>query len=234
MTQYRSFKDKDHDNVPEGYVEHVRHRAKEHFNWANRSDPYPGPYDPVDYTPCDVEVGRTEPAFLTGDPGDENDYQGGEEVSEHWLAAEMDDREWHEESVDPDWVPGQDGYADLMFPEEFNPPSGNALAFPLPTDKEERKNSPMTAGVLDYFKNALFEVAKVSKAGNDQHNPGQPLHWSREKSTDHADCIMRHLAERGDIDNDGQRHSAKLAWRALALLQEELEDEYYSQQGAFA
>jgi len=31
--------------------------------------------------------------------------------------------------------------------------------------------------------------------------------------------------ERGTIDIDGMRHSAKLAWRALALLQLELETE---------
>jgi hypothetical protein len=42
---------------------------------------------------------------------------------------------------------------------------------------------------------------------------------------DQADCIMRHLAERGALDSDGVRHSAKLAWRALALLQLELEAE---------
>ena len=70
---------------------------------------------------------------------------------------------------------------------------------------------------------ALAEIARVSKAGNDQHNPGQPLHWAREKSGDHADCILRHLTERGTPDDDGMRHSAKLAWRALALLQLELE-----------
>jgi len=69
----------------------------------------------------------------------------------------------------------------------------------------------------------MAEIARVSKAGNDQHNPGEPLHWAREKSTDHADCIVRHLLERGKPDVDGQRHSAKLAWRALALLETELE-----------
>lgn len=83
----------------------------------------------------------------------------------------------------------------------------------------------MTTGVLDYFPDAIAEVARVSKAGNDQHNPGEPLHWAREKSTDHADCIARHLLERGTVDVDGQRHSAKMAWRALALLQTELEAE---------
>ncbi|MBA3678500.1 MAG: hypothetical protein H0W74_14050 [Sphingosinicella sp.] len=93
----------------------------------------------------------------------------------------------------------------------------------LPTDARARKDTPITTGVLDYFPRALAAIARVSKAGNDQHNPGQPLHWAREKSTDHADCIVRHLLERGTVDNDGQRHSAKLAWRALALLETELE-----------
>jgi len=93
----------------------------------------------------------------------------------------------------------------------------------LPTDKQDRKDTPVCSGVLDYFPAALAEVARVSKAGNDQHNPGQPLHWARGKANDHADCIIRHLMERGTMDTDGMRHSAKVAWRALALLQEELE-----------
>jgi hypothetical protein len=94
----------------------------------------------------------------------------------------------------------------------------------LPQDKTERKQMPVTRGVLDYFPNAIAEVARVSYLGNQQHNPGEELHWAREKSTDHADCIGRHLIERGTIDDDGARHSAKLAWRALALLQLELEE----------
>lgn len=107
--------------------------------------------------------------------------------------------------------------------------SGYAKALPappnmlLPPDADKRKAIPITAGVLDYFPLAIAEVAKCSKVGNDQHNPGQPLHWARDKSTDHADCIARHLIDRGRFDSDGQRHSAKLAWRALALLQLELE-----------
>ena len=98
----------------------------------------------------------------------------------------------------------------------------------LPTDSQERKGIPITTGVLDYFPLAIAEVAKCSKAGNDQHNPGQPLHWAKGKSTDHADCIPRHLIDRGAFDTDGIRHSAKLAWRALALLQIELENEQCS------
>jgi hypothetical protein len=88
-----------------------------------------------------------------------------------------------------------------------------------------RKRTPITSGVLDYFPAALAAVAEISVKGNEQHNPGQPLHWARGKSQDHADCITRHLIERGSIDIDGARHSAKLAWRALALLQTELEEE---------
>ncbi len=95
----------------------------------------------------------------------------------------------------------------------------------LPTDAAARKNLPVVTGVLDYFPDAIAAVAAVSKAGNYQHNPGQPLHWARHKSQDHADCIGRHLTERGTIDTDGVRHSAKLVWRALALLQTEIEAE---------
>jgi hypothetical protein len=94
---------------------------------------------------------------------------------------------------------------------------------PLPSDAQERKNVPIYSGVLKYFPDAIAYVAMVSKKGNDQHNPGQPLHWAREKSTDQEDCIARHLMESGGIDSDGVRHSGKLAWRALALLQLELE-----------
>lgn len=99
----------------------------------------------------------------------------------------------------------------------------NTAVASLPTDSAERKDIPLARGVLDYFPAALAEVAKLSKAGNDKHNPGEPLHWARGKSMDHADCIMRHLAERGKIDTDGLSHTVKVAWRALALLQEECE-----------
>lgn len=93
----------------------------------------------------------------------------------------------------------------------------------LPTDPKERKKIPMYSGLLKYFPDALAEVAKVSWAGNEQHNPGEPLHWAREKSTDQEDTLVRHLMESGEIDTDGQRHSAKLCWRALAILQLEIE-----------
>ncbi len=61
--------------------------------------------------------------------------------------------------------------------------------------------------------------------GNDQHNPGLPLRWTRGKSMDQADTAMRHFLQRGTLDIDGQRHTAKAAWRLLAILQLEIENE---------
>lgn len=95
----------------------------------------------------------------------------------------------------------------------------------LPFDDDIRKDIPLARGLLDYFPAALAAVAEVSRIGNEQHNPGQGIHWSRHKSTEHADSLLRHLVDRGKLDSDGQRHSAKVAWRALAILQEELEEQ---------
>lgn len=95
----------------------------------------------------------------------------------------------------------------------------------LPTNSKARKDTPICTGVLDYFPKALAAVARLSKAGNDKHNPGQPLHWAREKSTDHADCIIRHMLERGTVDEFGFLHEISVAWRALAQLEVALEKE---------
>lgn len=125
--------------------------------------------------------------------------------------------------------------ADPMKPPRKGPtePGQNFPVFERLLDaltSDERKQYPITTGFNDYFTDAVAEVARVSFLGNEKHNPGQPLHWSRGKSADHADCIARHLTQRGTIDvimiagkEYFVRHSAALAWRALALLQEELE-----------
>lgn len=93
----------------------------------------------------------------------------------------------------------------------------------LPEDDELRAEFPMADGLLDYFPNALAEVAKISKLAGDKHHPGDPIHWERGKSTDHRNKIIRHLIDSGKKDQFGNRHSGGLAWRALALLQEEIE-----------
>lgn len=95
----------------------------------------------------------------------------------------------------------------------------------LPEAAAERKKFPVASGVLDYFPDAIVAIAQLSYKGNEQHNPGQPLNWSRGKSNDHADTMLRHFLQRGTVDDDGVRHSVKMAWRALALLQCEIEAE---------
>ena len=93
----------------------------------------------------------------------------------------------------------------------------------LPIDAAARKNVPVYSGFLKYFPLAVAAVAELSRLGNDQHNPGSPLHWDRTKSGDELDADARHLLEAGTFDTDGARHSVKHAWRAMANLQKELE-----------
>jgi hypothetical protein len=111
---------------------------------------------------------------------------------------------------------------DMIF-KDFSPLHAQGVS--VTTDAKARKATPIASGVLDYFPDALLAVAELSRIGNDQHNPGQPLHWAKEKSTDEADALLRHLIDRGKMDVDGVRHSAKVAWRALALLQREVDAE---------
>lgn len=102
----------------------------------------------------------------------------------------------------------------------------------LPTNSADRKDYPLFRGVLKYFPAALAGVAKISKTGNDKHNPGQELHHDRNKSIDHGDCIMRHLIDVADLlasldrpgslalEQDALNEVNQLAWRALAFSQQ--------------
>lgn len=114
----------------------------------------------------------------------------------------------------------------------------------LPEDDKMRKDAPMFRGLLGYFPAALFEVAAHSLDSDRKHNPGAmdgPT-WARGKSADHEDCIVRHLIDAGPKRNslafkiwkwaapkfstakDARRFALRcLAWRALALLQEDCE-----------
>ena len=102
---------------------------------------------------------------------------------------------------------------------------GPTRATILPEEPAERKKYPVASGFMDYFPDAIAAISNLSYIGNEQHNPGQPLHWARGKSTDEADTMLRHFLQRGTLDKDGVRHTVKMAWRALALLQKELEAE---------
>lgn len=112
----------------------------------------------------------------------------------------------------------------------------------IPQDDRERKDAPLFRGLLGYFPAALFEVAAHSLDSDRKHNPGSTTgpNWARGKSSDHEDCIVRHLIDAGPrrgrlpawllekIPGSSARdvrryHLRCLAWRALALLQEDCE-----------
>jgi hypothetical protein len=114
---------------------------------------------------------------------------------------------------------GRPGMTSFPTSAEPSPKSGSHL----PTDAASRKRIPLYSGLVKYFPDALVAVASLSYVGNAQHNAGSKLHWDRSKSTDQEDTLLRHLFEAGTVDCDGVRHSTKVAWRALALLQLELE-----------
>lgn len=92
----------------------------------------------------------------------------------------------------------------------------------------ERKEYPLFDGVIGYFRDALLRLAHVSYVGNQQHNPGQPLHWARGKSTDQLDCVLRHLSsvDVNDMSDEVEKHLASAFWRVGAILQIYLEKKY--------
>lgn len=86
----------------------------------------------------------------------------------------------------------------------------------------KNKQFPMYSGLLKYFPRALRYVSHVSYVSNEKHNPGQHLHWDKNKSMDEPDALMRHLDEIAfgeDYDTDGVLHYGRVAWRALAFLE---------------
>jgi len=108
---------------------------------------------------------------------------------------------------------------------EYNKANIDGLKETSDLTAAERKATPVYSGFLKYFPLAMQEVARCSVGGNQQHNPDKPLHWDRSKSGDELDALTRHLLDAGKLDSDGLRHSAKVAWRAMANLEKELEQD---------
>jgi hypothetical protein len=131
--------------------------------------------------------------------------------------AEMLESEEHERRMR---VIAQNGNSGEHYEQDmlngFNKPTEEVV-----TKAATRKATPVFSGVLKYFPNALKEVAKCSKAGNDQHHPDKPLHWDMDKSKDEYDALTRHLIDHtiDPLDDDGVLHLTKVAWRALAGLE---------------
>ena len=122
------------------------------------------------------------------------------------------------------------------FADPYRPIDAKAIAFgeadmapisypskPKQDKHAKRKAIPLFSGLMSYFPKALCEVAKCSQAGSEQHHPGKPLHWDRAKSSDEPDALLRHLLQYDQLDDDGMLHAAKVAWRALALLEKTIE-----------
>ena len=86
---------------------------------------------------------------------------------------------------------------------------------PLPSDSAARKTYPLHRGLFLYFPRSLAAIAHHSYVGNEKHNPGEDLRWSREKSSDQVDCLLRHVLEEDWV---------AVAWRALAKLELVLEE----------
>ena len=101
----------------------------------------------------------------------------------------------------------------------------------LPTDSAARKRIPMFTGLLKYFPDALAAVAELSYEANEKHNPGEPVHWSREKSDDHPDCTIRHLTDYAKGNRAALREAA---WRILAILQLDIEANGRIESGEYA
>jgi hypothetical protein len=85
----------------------------------------------------------------------------------------------------------------------------------LPQDPQKRKEIPIFSGFINYFPDAIIEVTKLSVRGSKQHHPDGKLHWDKSKSGDELDAMMRHLLE---------KDYASVAWRAMANLQREIEN----------
>jgi hypothetical protein len=77
-----------------------------------------------------------------------------------------------------------------------------------------------------YFPDALAEIGELCVVSNNKHNPGEPIHWSREKSNDHAGSWGRHIAKMGTIDPEsGLPHDTSVGWRRLAMSQIRIEEQ---------
>ena len=96
------------------------------------------------------------------------------------------------------------------------------MGSPFTEEAAERKKFPIYSGFIKYFPKAMAVVARISRDGNEQHNPGTELHWDRSKSGDELDAMSRHI-----IDGEW----GQVAWRAMANLEKQIENgwEYNAQ-----
>lgn len=127
----------------------------------------------------------------------------------------------------PYTVVSYDGDVMCFDEREIEPVEKKAAAQPqrIIPDDNNREDYPLYDVLFGYFPAAMLMLAKWAKVGNDQHNPGEPLHWSRDKSGDHTNKILRHLVDYDQKESNGFYEAVPLLWRAAALVQELYEKE---------
>lgn len=98
-------------------------------------------------------------------------------------------------------------------------------------DYKGRKEIPVYFYLTRYFPKALVAIVRVCVAGNKQHNKDldpADIHWARGKSTDQLNTALRHIMDHGTmgpLDDDGEYHLAKAAWRIKAALELQIEED---------
>ncbi len=107
-------------------------------------------------------------------------------------------------------------------------------------DSQARKDLPVLKVVFGYFAAAMAGLTRHAVRSNEKHNKGEPVHWARGKSMDHAECTLRHLVDAEEIrawlrrnPNHAQREEVLTmleheldarVWRASADAQEFYEE----------
>lgn len=115
----------------------------------------------------------------------------------------------------------------------------------LPHNDKERKNLPIFKLICNYFPKALREVTRVAVANNVRYNPDRKpadINWARGKSTDQMGSLFRHMLE-SQVDGlvfealppevqaacgpgfERVYVLAEAAWRALAALELQIEEQ---------
>lgn len=92
----------------------------------------------------------------------------------------------------------------------------------------DRKAYPVLTGALMYFPFAFAELAKLSARANEQHNPGEPVHWDYSKSIGDGNELVRHLMDSlgpNPIDAEGVHHDVKVLWRAAETVERRIRRE---------
>jgi len=89
--------------------------------------------------------------------------------------------------------------------------------------KDDTGKVHLMKGFMQYFPNAIAEVARVSEFGARKYDWGNWKHVSGGEDR-YTDALCRHLLLPGLDDESGLAHAAHTAWNAMARLELMLAD----------